>query len=451
MRPIARRGESEGDPMEAGDAVAAVVCADESSLVRVCGLTLLERNLRALSRAGQRQATVVSASARVLEEAARPHWSRASFAVRTVLRPAGAPALRLSELAELAGHRPVLYAPGGVLCETRLFEALLAARESTVLVDSAPPRKLHALTAAAPQTGRGLVCGPCRLEPAFLNAHPDAPLEEVLPAAVENGDVRPLDVAAQPAYLGSLRRTLRPLWFRAPRPEHARAAEEALLDTAQKGALDIPAMVHAPIETAIVARLCSASVTPNQLTVAAAAVAWIATLLFAGGHLAAGLAVALAVGVLDGLDGKLARLKLETSRVGELEHVSDFVFELSWWSALAWHFFATGALPGAFLALLALYGAEAMDALVKLAAIKRLGVLIDEAAPSMRLVRWVGGRRNIYTWIMAVGWCAGHPAAAFVLLPAWEAATAALHVAWALANADRFRGVAAPALAVEGS
>jgi phosphatidylglycerophosphate synthase len=304
--------------------------------------------------------------------------------------------------------------------------------------------------ADVPWTPHGLVCGPCRLAPRFLVSRPDAPLAEILPAAVEGGAVWPLDVADQPAYLGSLRRSVRPLWFPAPRPEHARAAQDALLDTAQKGALDIPAMVHAPVETAIVARLCRTAITPNQLTVAAAAVAWIATVLFARGHLGAGLAVALAVGVLDGLDGKLARVKLETSRIGEFEHVSDFAFELSWWSALAWHFFASGALPGAFVVLLALYVAEAVDALVKLAAIKRLGVLIDEAAPSMRLLRWVGGRRNIYAWIMAAGWCVGHPAAAFVLLPVWEGATAALHVAWALVNVDRFRVAAAPGLEVEG-
>ena len=125
--------------------------------------------------------------------------------------------------------------------------------------------------------------------------------------------------------------------------------------------------------------------------------------------------------------------------MGELEHLSDFVFELSWWAALAWHFHATGTLRWAPLVLLALYLAEGLDGLVKLAALQRLRVIIDDAAPSMRLVRLVGGRRNVYVWIMAVGWAAGHPAAAFVLLPVWEGATAALHLAWALANLGRFR------------
>jgi phosphatidylglycerophosphate synthase len=303
--------------------------------------------------------------------------------------------------------------------------------------------------AGVERTSSGLVCGPCRLEPALLASLPGrATVGQVLPAAIEHGNARPLDVAGQTAYVASLRRTLRPLWFPAPAPEHARAAEAALLDTAQKGALDVPAVVHGPIESAIVARVCWTPVTPNQLTVFAATVAWTVTALFAKGNLGAGLLVALAVGILDGLDGKLARLKLETSRVGELEHFSDFAFELSWWSALAWHFHATGTLRWAPLALLALYVAEALDGLVKLAALKRLRVIIDDAAPSMRLVRRVGGRRNVYVWIMAVGWAAGYPAAAFALLPVWEGATAALHLAWAFANLGRFR--IATALEPEG-
>jgi hypothetical protein len=96
-------------------------------------------------------------------------------------------------------------------------------------------------------------------------------------------------------------------------------------------------------------------------------------------------------------------------------------------------------LTSAPLVLLALYLAEGLDGLVKLAALQRLGVIIDNAAPSMRLVRLVGGRRNVYVWIMAGGFVVGHPAAAFALLPLWQGATAALHLAWALANIGRFR------------
>ena len=50
-------------------------------------------------------------------------------------------------------------------------------------------------------------------------------------------------------------------------------------------------------------------------------------------------------------------------------------------------------------------------------------------------LRLVGGQRNIYVWILALGLILGTVAGAFKLIAWWEAATAAVQlarVAWAL-------------------
>ncbi|HEX2800108.1 MAG TPA: hypothetical protein VHQ44_10620, partial [Thermoanaerobaculia bacterium] len=115
-RTTTARGTTGGSRQPAvAERVATIVSADEAALVKVCGLTLLERNLRALAQTGIREATVVSHSPGVLDEAKRPHWSRAFMAVRTVLRVAGAEAasVGIAELRELAGERPLLYVPAG--------------------------------------------------------------------------------------------------------------------------------------------------------------------------------------------------------------------------------------------------------------------------------------------------------------------------------------------------
>ncbi len=65
------------------------------------------------------------------------------------------------------------------------------------------------------------------------------------------------------------------------------------------------------------------------------------TLLYASGYLWAGAIVALAVGVFDGVDGKVARLKVQTTRIGKGEHVLDYCIEMSWWAALGYHFHVT--------------------------------------------------------------------------------------------------------------
>ena len=175
-----------------------------------------------------------------------------------------------------------------------------------------------------------------------------------------------------------MRRELRAYWFPSPAPGQCRVAERMLIEAAQKGAQDFPALVHAPIENLLVSRLWKTAITPNQLTVFSNIAAWGVTFLFATGHLAAGTALALAVGILDGLDGKLARIKVETSKAGKLEHWFDALFEISWWIALAYYFQSSGRLPAAFGYLALLLCAEAAAGLAKLSVIRRCGRLIDE-------------------------------------------------------------------------
>ncbi len=417
-------------------ALRAVVPAEAASLTRVCGLTLLERTLRSLARAGITRATVLSSRADVLEQARHPHWSRHALEVETVARPgargAAAP-LSVGELRSVLADDDGLFVPADVFCDVRLLAALRSAPPGTILVDSRPPSELAPLLEPAPPAHAGWTVGPARVDVACLaSLDPGMAAPQALRRAALEGRAGMLDVAAVPGYVPSMRRTVRPLWFPAPPPRLRPLAERLLLDTAQKGVLDLPARVHAPIETFLVSRLCRTRVTPNHLTLFAAAAAWAATALFALGHVSAGLAVALAVGVLDGLDGKQARVKLETSKVGELEHVSDFLFEMSWWSALAWHFRRTGALEQAPLLLLALYVAEGIDGLAKLLTKRLSGRMIDDASGILRLVRLVGGRRNVYVWIMAAGVLVGNAAAAYRILPWWEGATAAIHWAWLL-------------------
>jgi hypothetical protein len=43
------------------------------------------------------------------------------------------------------------------------------------------------------------------------------------------------------------------------------------------------------------------------------------------------------VGLMDGFDGKLARVKGMTTRVGAMEHSFDLLFEFSWLVALGYH------------------------------------------------------------------------------------------------------------------
>jgi phosphatidylglycerophosphate synthase len=210
----------------------------------------------------------------------------------------------------------------------------------------------------------------------------------------------------------------------------------------QKGTQDFPALIHAPIETFLISHLCKTPITPNLLTMLWAMSALVTTILFATGHLIWGIAVALMIGILDGLDGKQARIKVETSKGGKLEHRLDSFFEVAWPSALAYHFYVSGQLPGAFGYLLLLILAEGLDGIGKLGIYSTAEKLMVEPGPFDRIVRLVGGRRNIYIWVLAASIALGAPAKALIIMAWWEVATAAVDLpraAWALYHLRRKR------------
>jgi phosphatidylglycerophosphate synthase len=225
-----------------------------------------------------------------------------------------------------------------------------------------------------------------------------------------------------------MRRNIRPVFFPAPSPEHRARAERLLLDTTQKHVLDFPAIIHAPIENWLVMRLCRTSITPNQITLTAAMLGTCVTLLYAFGYLWTGALLALVFGVWDGLDGKLARLKEQTTKLGKREHVLDYFIEMSWWTALAYHFQVSGQVGHAYVFLLAFIGADSLERLAKWSAALRLGRKLEDASRFDRLMRYIAGRRNIYTWLFAFCLLIGMPATGFVLLCCWGILSSAIHI-----------------------
>ena len=127
--------------------------------------------------------------------------------------------------------------------------------------------------------------------------------------------------------------------------------------------------------------------------------------------------------MLDGVDGKLARTKVETTAIGDWEHVVDYGVEPSWWTALAWHFYSTG-LTYAYGWLLVLFGSDLIDRLAKRVVKKRVGRNLDDVSNFDRFVRYIGARRNINIWILIAALLLGVPAIGFVFLCWWTAAGA---------------------------
>lgn len=309
-----------------------IIAADApDALTEVCGISVLERLLRVLQRLDVASVTVVSATPDAIRDyLARPSWARADLRVEARTRRGAA--FAVDDLAEatgsLASNRTLVLA--AAYFDSRSLGALLRQTQTTLLVDSAPPPDVLPLLGCQP-SAIGYICAAAVVQPEWrLSVPPNESIFEQLAPAAERGEIAVIDLAAQPPYVTSMRRAIRPIWFPSPAAVNVPLAERLVLAAAQNGTLDLPAIIHAPIETWIVARLGRTSITPNQITLFTACVSAVVAWLFASGRLISATLLALVVGVLDGLDGKQARVKVETTPLGKREHALDYVLELSW-------------------------------------------------------------------------------------------------------------------------
>jgi phosphatidylglycerophosphate synthase len=397
------------------------------TLTSLGGISLLERWRRTARQLGFREATILSNSVETVSaHLAGASWHAADVSLK--FREHSNTEVTVGDIQEffsqtnVAGEERLLIVFANCYCDGRLFRALAEAQRDSILVDSNPPPVIAPLWKDS-VSGAALISGDW-----VSGKDRDHSLRQELASDLSSGRIATVDAARQEDYLPDMRRSVRPIFFPAPSPENRSLAERLLRDTTQKGVLDFPALVHAPIEKWIVSHLCRTAITPNQVTLATAALGISVTLLYALGHLWIGAFLALLVGVLDGVDGKLARLKVQTTKIGKGEHALDYCIEMSWWAALAYHFQVSGQVRYAFAIWIGFFVFDVLDRLAKWSVECKLARSLDDVSRFDRLVRYVSGRRNIYTWLFAFCLLLGHSALGFVLLCGWGIASTAIHI-----------------------
>lgn len=377
------------------------------SLLLAGGLSVIERQLRQLKNLGIKKVCILSFSMReILQEALR----------HAKAIPSDIEILSSHEFHPEALCKPeekLLLIEEGVILDKRILSASIG-------TSSTHERRLAVFPGNAVVIGKGLglklqaaqqdylfasaacVCG-YDVKRAFADTEfIKSPLKSVLKAAILSGPVELVDVTELPTYIPDRRRNVDILWRPVTTHEESRKATAAIIEATQKGVLDWPAKyIHPYIEDVLVRLLCPLSVTPNMITVFTAfggiAVAW----LFVSGYLGFGLLGALLIGILDGVDGKLARTKLESTRIGELEHLLDKIIEYSWYFAIAWHL-AHSHNDGPMWVLVAfIISLFSVAEAVQGEFFRRMtGRQLDDAGSFERTFRLIGARRNTQFWLL---------------------------------------------------
>lgn len=234
-----------------------------------------------------------------------------------------------------------------------------------------------------------------------------------------------------PTYLPSMRRHLVPYWCGTATSAGRDAAQRMILGAAQKGVLDFPArFLHPWPENWMAAWATRTGVTPNHITVVSAIIGFIGTYLFATQKFAAALGCALVAGILDGVDGKLARIKLMSSPFGDrLDHTLDVSFEFSWYIALGWGLAAATGDSSHIATGVAIIGVMILNRALSGVYLMLTGRQIHDHTAFDRGVRLVAGRRNIFVLILITGALIGKLSSAFDVVLWWAVVTAGVYLA----------------------
>ena len=202
----------------------------------------------------------------------------------------------------------------------------------------------------------------------------------------------------------------------------------------EKGASDLLAYyIHRPLENRIVLRLMNTNVTPNQITLMTNILAYVVAALYFSGYLLAGSLLSFVVGVMDGVDGKLARAKNQTSKLGKMEHAFDLLFEFTWLISLALFLHRTtgNSLPlilCMFSLLFISFYRYCYDTFSR-----TMGVSLDIYGDFEKVFRRVAGRRNLYNIHILIGILLGVPLYSLMSITVHAGITALIY-AWRTAK-----------------
>jgi phosphatidylglycerophosphate synthase len=254
-------------------------------------------------------------------------------------------------------------------------------------------------------------------------------LHAVADALLGSGRAVPLDESKFPAYIDKLRRSL-PYWIHAvDSGETRRALERQMFWDNYKGSTDLLTRYVYPPLVWPLTRFCARfHIHPNVVTVVSIILCFASVPFWVDGQWLAGFVCAYAMSVLDSVDGKVARLTLTDSKIGNsLDHGLDQVHPPFWYFAWAWGLGAREWADPLFVAGVWFIVFYVADRLVLMVAKRRLKHALHSSTPLDERVRSIIARRNITMSVMAIALLLGLGVQGFYLVTAWQALTFAWH------------------------
>jgi phosphatidylglycerophosphate synthase len=237
---------------------------------------------------------------------------------------------------------------------------------------------------------------------------------------------------AELAYNEALRKREPPVLVRLT-PENVRAVEARTFAGSYKGVTDLVTKYWWPVPARIATRWCAvAGLRPNHVTFLGFLLTLAAFWLFWESQFGWGLVCAWIMTFLDTVDGKLARVTLTSSAIGNVfDHGIDLIHPPFWW--WAWYVGCFGVatitpdLAGMGLSVI-LVG-YVVQRIIEGIFMRRYGFHVHSWRPFDSFFRLITARRNPNLLLLTPAWLLGFPQVGFHLVAIWTALSLLVHLA----------------------
>ena len=399
---------------------AVIIIRGSSALIPLCGMPLLKRTLFTLRSIGGQDVFILTGQQMGVLRETFGDGSDLGLCIRLVATD------EASHLDTLPQGR-LLVLEGNCIWDERILRMLSQVEGAAAVIDS---------ESESPYVGAAKFESECEV----LSPLPDARWPEQWLQTAGEETVTVIDIARLETHESEVRRALKPYWFCIQSDDDAQQAKSHLIERAQKGTLDWWAWyVNRPIENWLLRYVADWPVTPNQLSVVSNVAAYGLALIWATGHLWPWALLAVMVSVIDGLDGKVARVKGLASKLGTLEHSFDVLWEQAWYLALAWAGYTMqGSVTPLVLGLVVLL-LDTFNRHIHMQFRQTTGASLSEYSEFDRAFRWIDGRRNTYLPYILIGAALGKPSLSLAAIVAHAGLTAMVYSIQAIRHLSKIR------------
>lgn len=396
---LADSGYPQELPPADGEPITIVIDATSAaSLQRLWGLTLLERTVRLVERLGARSIHIFVGAAD--EDRAR----------KRKLTGTSEPIIHVAEtvfgkeLDQLIGEAPgaVLLLEGDAVYDRRVVGHLWQQSAPAVGVRN-QSEPLEALALLVDGSSPAIV----REVGDAVSGQGHAGARSIL--SIESAAKIPMDSLDH--RIAHLRKSVEPAVIRVGDSASRKRADDYLKSLAGKGINDLVGeFIHPPIEFFLTRLAARTPVTPDQISYLIIILSVAAIPLFAVGRLWEGIAINLVRGVVDGVDGKLARLTLRESAEGNvLDHGTDTAYLPLLFAAFGYYLADGDLLSSAAISSYLLHFFYWHNRLFTSWYKNFFGEADGEWRASDRLVRRIHPKRNIFILMLIIAMPVGHP------------------------------------------